>query len=375
MEEQIQPPISNKRTSRLPTYLLILILVVISPFALPQAFFGALEFLAPDIAVPQDSAYLPKPLVIFHGENAYFDLDQASSAMPVLTNEDTQHLSDYVYGKDWDDARVWELLSQSAKSLVYARHAAQQKVFQDPLFEDPANISYDMQIHSVTMYREIGGVWTLRALALLHDGNSSAAADEALGVVALGTLIMDEPHSITKMYMAGLSIKKLGLDALTNIAHSPTTSHATKTRIAKSLGAYRDDGKGLEGFFKIEYLLQKKELRDLRANNFTSIVIAPIPVNVYSFMPNQTLDYLIQNAQENIASIGVACAVDMPQKRNDFLSIGPTDPHAKIRLGLIRNANGKMFHDATVGMLKSELHSKRCVLENEIDIILQNAQR
>jgi hypothetical protein len=356
--------IESIKKKRWVKYLLGIIVtsVILLTFGRPILYSG-LSLIFRDIPPLDDSELVLSKIQIPRKENVYYDLMQASSSAPVLSDDFTEIMSNYKkYLSDemvLDKMKVSSLLTQYAGALTSLEGVRTRTTYQYPPHEDPANISAGSQLPSLNFFRNISLLYVLKALTLYHEGRVDEGIEGAFVIVRLGSLIQNSPNPSLIEVMVGVAIEGFGLDVLEKIVADTNTTRIQKERIARAVAQYQGVHDGAVHAMKYEYMLAKDSIHNISQPLTEN---SPKP-NQYLFQPNRTIGYFIDQTKNNIVMITSSCdtLVSVPETKKFFeKNVSP------IKLAVSPNSIGKILADVHSGQLNS-FKEKLCTQEERMN--------
>ncbi len=355
----IIPDIAPKppRRRKLLKVLLIIIAIPFVLLLLVKAAFSILSFVFPDSPPPDDSYLMLQTLNIPKEDNAFYDLERASSTLPQSgNNEFSSEVAVLLSGKTWDSEKSSSLISPYATSMKYFNDASLRKFYQVPSFERPENISYPVVYPPTIPLRIILRAVALDARTLYEEGKIVESVDRSFELVRVGALMESSPQQSFLDYLIGMNAKRFGLERLSKIIADAHVEKGIKERIARDVILYRDDGKGLVSGFKFEYVLNKS----IRNNGQR--------VDTYNLRPNITSGYFMNNTDYLINRVHVPCSEFASTSRKKFIDSGTPEWLAFIKVFVVPNGLGKIFFSVQDDAMDS-LFKKRCDEEATINTL------
>lgn len=250
--EQVPQAVPVKRPSH-PAKNVVLIITVLLFVSMLLVIFATqiLSFVAKDIGPIDDADLRLEKVVLTDADNGYFDLEKIDKVI-YFPKDKTQLISEISDGKVWDEAFVAELLSKNEESLSLFATAASKLNIQYPASADPANLRPDMLLPSLSNWRSMTRVSSIKSLHLLRKGKNIEAMDESLNSVKIGQKIQD-PISSPIEYLVGIGMKNVALKTAHQIITSSSFSLPETRKYIEELEPYIKNETGLAAAFKAEY--------------------------------------------------------------------------------------------------------------------------
>ena len=252
-------------------------------------------------------------------QNAYYDLVKIGD--DIYEPED---ILDYLAGKKWDEDIIKEALAKNESVLSLFDAAARKEKFQNPLYADPGNISIDMELTPINLWRKIARLSALKALYLAKRGKDSEAINEALKSVRIGQKIQDS-QALMIEYLVAMAMKSIGLSATQKIIASSKLSGTELSRYAQDISQFDQNENGFETVFKGEYIISYEminalaEWRDKGSTNsaflsweighlsFADRIINFLKFSDFYFQPNRTKALLAEYTRLAIIDLDKPC--------------------------------------------------------------------
>ena len=343
--------------------LLLLVGIVIITIAVIIFIPSILNLFAEDIALINDVDLQLKKVVIADSENAYFDLIKLDKAIYEPKGKSGE-IIDMVSGKIWDDKLVEEIISMNSKSFEYFSEAAIKPKFQDPVVADPLNISPNIILPNMNVWRKMARLSAIRAVYLANQGRDKEAMEEVLNSVKIGQKIQESQAPLIE-YLVANAMKGVGLETTQRIVASSKLSSSELAGYAQELNAFYKNEDGLINSFKAEYHMSSWMMDALASGDqdvLKEIVgeeesknqeIAEKVKNNYYFQPNKTKLLFAEYTRAHIKSVNQPCA---EIKAIEVLRLVPTNP---VKLYTEENAIGRILHDIGAASL-TNVSTKKC---------------
>lgn len=322
--------------------ILLIIISVVSVFIMLPSILGLFPWW--DIDKINDSDLSLKKIEIPQDKNAFYDLDKISGV--IYCPDDMELLTDAISGETWDQEFINNLLIKNEEALGYLKDAAQKESFQDPYTDSPEDMVFYNPLASIGAWRNIAKLSKIKAMALSREGKTEEAIDEAFNSVVIGQKIEDSQPS-TIEYLVGSAMKRIGLDALTQIISSPDISSNQLKGVILRLEGSRNDREGLKRVIKSEYQIQKSIIEalvnknDKTANEYlkhTNPDLFNKTDNHYYFQANKTLKLFADQTRIEVENASKTYSQVAPAKKEKGL---PYYWHEKY---LFENIYGEWFY-------------------------------
>jgi len=165
-----------------------------------------LSSIPPDIKPAYDGDLALAQEHIPPSENAFFDLEKASSSLSVTQGE-TETVSEHLNGDKWDQAFVNRILSKNEMAISLFLDACRRKTFQDPrMYFSTSTTMLSPQI-------VICKLTALKGLNLWKAGRGKEGLDLLLLSLDLGATIQNSQVTLIQ-YMIALALTRIDLNAL-----------------------------------------------------------------------------------------------------------------------------------------------------------------
>jgi hypothetical protein len=301
---QIQKPKSKKWLKIIPWMFVILGLLVALYFLLPtilSVFFGK------DIP-SQDYSDLQFDTRVLPDETNAFTYLNKIEAKKVFN---PPYLTEYLAGNaDWDPAQVGEIWDKNKNWYEFYDGAAQTDQFQNIFTEKSEQLTPDRPLVPTNGWRAMARVNAVRAVYFSKQGKNTAAIDEAIKSVKIGTMI-EQSQTELLPYLIALSIEKQGLDILKQI--SPQFTSDEKNYLAEKLKAYQVDVNfGYKSAIKGEFLIASAGIDQVANATYSQGSeysdygpdFAKKSKNNFYFKPNLTKSYYADLARNRLKEVG-----------------------------------------------------------------------
>jgi len=288
-------------------------------------------------------------------ENAFYLLTKAGKEID-LPREKLKLFSKMVEGEEWDSEFAEELIIKNKEAFDDFEKALELPYFQLPELQDPKTIWVGMDLPSMLGIQKIGQLNSIRAYFLFLQGREREALDGILKTIQMGQMIMDSPRPVLISYLAGRSVKEVGLWRLRRMIPKLTLpSKVLKDYVAK-LEPYKANEEGLIQALKMEYIwatqlkvkydaayagkLSEEDLKKLGMNGLSSF---PQPIrrrNDFFYKPNQTQRMLAELYRDAIRNAAKNYYNEMK-----LLESQPLSPSSGIKVLFQDNLIGKILYD------------------------------
>jgi len=241
--------------------------------------------------------------------NAYLDAATLRGVTVVsLTYPDVDILKQLSGDEPWNQAFADEVINANGAFITNFSGAVGRPGFQVPEFGNPRSYESATPTVDYAPLDRLTEVLALEALSSAKKGDLPDAAAEALAISVYGQKMADSQIDETG-YLAGLSIKKLGLNTLQKILSSAKISPELAGQLDGTLVSFDDASSSLAMSYKIGYWIYRNRLADAikdPAKYYPDL--APEKFNdLYFFEPNKTANLLGDDVRAAIAMIGEAC--------------------------------------------------------------------
>jgi hypothetical protein len=352
---QTLPAPPRRRLSKWVVVILLLCTLVLFAPLLRSVAYALLGEIFPDSPPPDDRHLVFTTISVPNEDNAFYDLDLASSTLPKGKDETSELRSSHVLDRE----RARAVLASHVVARGHFREASLRKYYLVPAHGDPRNISLEMEYPILSRFRVAARAVDLDARVQYESGNIEASIERAFELIRLGSLMEASPRPHILDYMVGTSIKRLGLERMAVIVADPLVDMLVRERVARDIEAYRDDGKGLAEAFRFEYVFRKKVLADSWNNDGQ-------PVNNYLLRPNTYTQYDVEHTDWLIARIDVPCAQFASTTEARFVSERAPSWWGVTKALIVPNGVGKALFYASLTNYDT-LFARRCEAEAMID--------
>jgi hypothetical protein len=278
------------------------------------------NFQGEDSMPPNDDDLMLSRIEVLEDENSYFDLIKISA----VSNHETvinplieiniskeidimNHLASY----NWDQRLVEDLLEQNKEALDVYSDAASKNLFQYDLTANPDDISYDLPIVGINSWRQASQLSSIKAIYLMKQGHKERAFDEAMKSVIIGHNITESKNMLALVYLIGLAIKNTGLQTIEVLANNNSIPQEILEKHQNQLRNYYS--KNNYDIFKVEYVLAKELLRDMRDFYFFHEINEVFIDNDYYFKPNQSLGLFADFYREQTKRLNTLCSEELAE--------------------------------------------------------------
>ena len=325
-------------------------------------------FLGRDISPIDDSDLWLSKIEIPTKENAFYLLSEASKKIS-LPIEKTELFEKMANGENWDLEFAEKLIEQNKEVFDYFEKAIALPYFQIIQLQDPKTIDFEIPIPSLSGFRNIAKLNSIKANYLLIQGKEKEALDLIFKTIKIGQMMEDSPRPFIISYLTGMNIKEVGLQRLRiTIPHLTLSSEKLKDYIIQ-LEQFKLNEEGLIKTMKMEYISfnntklkidaafagkpQKQELEKLDGNEILGM-IKWIPIKYFYYKPNQTQKLFAKYYRNFVNNVNKDCYY------KSLIEIKPLVPQSKIKMLFTENLVGKIFYDA-VALNYASIFDKKCV--------------
>lgn len=237
---------------------------------------------------PNTSDLIPKRIPIADSENGFLLLRNIGPLVHWDRNEQTS--KDWLQGKNWDQAKVDELLSQNREALARLDRALALPGFQ---FEEMKSI--DQKVEYLTPIMDLWRVKNLSAISRWRQKKEHTAIEESFQTLELGHRILNG-GGVLIHFLVGIAVETNALNNFSRFASDASLQQIGELKSAiLRLETYADHTDSLINAMKAESVGFTKIIGDITSRRLSlanmSITPAP-PLDNMSmrllFQPNNT---------------------------------------------------------------------------------------
>ena len=186
-------------------------------------------------------------------------------------------INNIIQGKEWNQEFVKHLLEKNRQVLEDFQKAAQLPYFQDPMRQNPVDISIDTPIFAVGGFVRIAEINAINSIYLFNQGKEEQAFEQAIKIIEIGQMFQDDQGSLIS-YLVGLRIKEIGLERIRAMISETTLSPEILKEYIVQLEPFKLNERGLANTLRIEYIFMINTLEEAFGDAPSS----------YFWKPNQT---------------------------------------------------------------------------------------
>lgn len=253
-------------------FLLLVVLVMITPAVLSLFFKDIPPVSAPDLALTK--------VTVPVADNAYFDMLKVQNAaveIPQLGG-DQSFFIDVLAGRTWDQAVVDNAITKNAEALGYFADAAKKQSYQFPGFADPANIGQAVYGYDSALSQwNISRTAVLYSLNLQKQGKEQEAFQQALNILHVGKIIQQSQTPLMG-YVVGSNLKILAMQTLQILLANTKLPKEQLTQYSAQVQDSSTTVANLANAFKLEHA------SSIRLFNEDNILNDPVVRDEYSYL-------------------------------------------------------------------------------------------
>ena len=358
--------------SKIKKSILIIIGIIFFIFALIFLLPSLLSLFSKDIASIDDSDLQLKKIEIPIEGNAYYDLLKIDQVF-VYEGYDSKVINDHIEGKTWNEDLVEDILSKNKEALDHFSQAARKLKFQDPNFDSPEKIYIFTDLPSMSSWRNVARLSSLKAIYLEKQGNELEALNEAIKSLKIGQKIQGSQAPLIH-YLVAIAIKNIGLETTQKILLSANLPSETLIQYAQKLEEFKENKEWIVTAFKGEYRIQVEAINLIMTGNpevldnmmsldESGADFSKKVKNDFYFQPNKTKKIFAEYARSAINNAEKPCGL---LENTETKLFGPLSGFKAI---FTENLVGKVLHDI-VAVSLSGVYRKSC----ETDLLVSTTQ-
>ena len=240
-------------------------------------------------------------------QNVFYDLKKISIVGAGANSQPPVHLQTLADGTQWDQAEAQSIVASNQAALQLFDQAAGKPGFRDPLLGDANLVNHNSPLSQLGSFRSSAYLAIVNAELLRRSGHEAEAVVQGMEVVQLGQTVQ-QSQSFGILWLVSTSMKQTGLRWLQRDLSSTGLSSAQLLAIRSELDPMLANTEGLRTSLKLEGLAEThgyETLRNEARENFGfPSAVAFVP---YSFQPNRTAGYKIDDFQTQIANVDRPC--------------------------------------------------------------------
>ena len=266
----------------------------------------------------------------------------------------------------WNQAFADEVINNNGTFITLFSTAVARPGFQIPAYDNPRSFDPATPAVDYVPLGRLTEVLALEALSSAKKGDVPDAAAEALAISVYGQKMADSQIDETG-YLAGLNMKKLGLDTLQKILSSATVSPELAAQLDGTLASFDDASASLAVSYKIEYWTYRNKLADVIKDpaKYYPDIAAEKFNDLYFFEPNKTANLLGDDVRAALAMAVGACREfsDQPLAAADLAALQKMDAEngfgklyaSALQTGWAASLNARCADAALVASVRAEL--------------------
>ncbi len=213
-----------------------------------------------DAPPPDDADLRPSREEIPEDRNALASFKQAGEKVD-LSLDAREELQDLLDVRQYDQAKVDDLLRRHAEALALWRQGLARPALQVPPVDDiVADLGY------CCYWLEIARLVDLSALSLCRQGKDDEAFHEAMSIVRFGRMVMGADGGLIT-FLIGKTVEEIGLVRLRRMIPQARLDKGQLALDVRELARPSPPGADLADALRLEYQIYTKALDDLYSGN------------------------------------------------------------------------------------------------------------
>ncbi len=266
----------------------------------------------------------------------------------------------------WNQEFANEVINNNGAFITMFSNAVSRPGFEVPEYGNPRAYDPATPEPDYGPLSRLTEVLALESLSAARKGDVPDAAAEALAISVYGQKMADAQIDVAG-YLAGLEVKKLGLNTLKKILSSASISAELAGQLDGTLASFDDASASLAVAYKIKYWIYRNKLAAAAKDPAQYYPdIAPEKFNdLYFFEPNKTVNLLGDEVRAAVDMAAGACREfsDQPLPAADLLALQKMDTEngfgkfyaAALKTGWAASLNARCADAALVASVRAAL--------------------
>ena len=233
---------------------------------------------------------IPKDENFFYDLN--YDFEEVRNSV-ILKNipKDREFVLDYLESDKWDSEVVESILADNREVLEDWTTASVKGKFQLPYTNGLTQVSRDMPVTPLNIYRDVSRLSSIKAIYLAKTGQEKEALDETMKNIIIGNAILNSQSTLIT-HLTGIAIKDTGLDVLQKVISLIPENSQILLDYSFELENYQAIVNSSP--FRVEYIVWRQSLDDSMDNNINQelgLLEKMLLKNNFYFKKNSTSSY------------------------------------------------------------------------------------